>query len=58
MVCFMVGISLISSMCDSMYRCNISHDCNGWFFMYKICKYGEIFVGDGIFVIFLGIVYF
>ena len=29
MVCCMVGINLISSICEGMYKCIISHDCNG-----------------------------
>ena len=29
MVCCMVGINLISSVCEGMYKCIISHDCNG-----------------------------
>ena len=32
-VCCMIRISLISSMCEGMYKCNMSHDCNGWFFI-------------------------
>ena len=53
MVCCMIGISLRSSSCEGIYRCSISHDCNGLFFMYKICRYGEIFAREGIFDIFL-----
>ena len=37
-VCCMIGISLISSMCEGMYICNMSHDCNGWFFICMICR--------------------
>ena len=33
-----------------MYTCIISQDCSGWFFMCIICKYGDMFIGDGIFV--------
>ena len=29
MVCCMVGINLKSSICEGMYKCIISHDCNG-----------------------------
>ena len=39
MVCCMIEISLISSMCEGIYRCSMSHDCNGWFF---------ILVGSGV----------
>ena len=28
-VCCMVGINLISSVCEGMYKCIISHDYNG-----------------------------
>ena len=38
----------MSSTCDGMYICIISHDCSGWFFISIICKYGEISVGVGI----------
>ena len=38
LVCCMIGISLISSMCEGIYRCSMSHDCNGWFFMCMICR--------------------
>ena len=41
-----------------MYKCIINHGCNGWFLICIICKYGEIFIGDGIFVMFPGNVYF
>ena len=58
MVCCMIGISLISSMCEGIYRCSTSHDCNGWFFICMICRKDEMFAGDGIFVIFPGNVYF
>ena len=58
MVCCMFRISLISSMCEGIYRCIISHDCNEWFLMCRICKYGEICAEDGIFVMFLGNGYF
>ena len=57
-VCCMMGISLKSSLCDGMYVCIISQDCSGWFFnMCIICKYGDIFIGDGIFVMLLGNAY-
>ena len=37
-VCCMIGISLISSMCEGMYICNMNDDCNGWFFICMICR--------------------
>ena len=40
-----------------MDRWSISHGCNGWFFIWMICKYGEMFIGVGIFVILLGYAY-
>ena len=54
----MTGINLISSIWEGMYRCIINHSCNGWFFICMICKYGEMFVGDGILLMFPGKVYF
>ena len=38
MVCCMIEISLISSKCKGMYRCSMSHGCNGWFFICMICR--------------------
>ena len=57
-VCCIIGINLKSSMCEGMYRCIINHDCIGWFFMCMICRYGEMFVGVGIFVMFPRNAYF
>ena len=37
-VCCVIGINLISSMCEGMYICYMSHDCNGWFFMCMIWR--------------------
>ena len=54
----MTGISLISSMWEGMYRCITNHGCSGWFFICMICKYGEMFAGDGILLMFPGKVYF
>ena len=58
MFCCMIGISPMSSLCDGMYKCRIGHDCSGWFFTCMICKYGDMFVGEGILVMFLGNAYF
>ena len=44
----------MSSACVGIYIYIISHDCNGWFFIVIICRYGEISAGVGIFVIFPG----
>ena len=33
MSCCMIGMSLISSSCDGIYRCNISHGWSGLFFI-------------------------
>ena len=54
MFCCNVGISLISSSCDGMYMCIISHGCRGWLFISIICRYGDIEAGVGIFVILPG----
>ena len=48
----------MSSMYEGMYRRSMSHGCSGWFFMCIICRYGEMFTCDGIFVMFLGNAYF
>ena len=58
MVCCMTGISFISSIWKGMYRCITNHGCSGWFFICMICKYGEMFAGDGILLMFPGKVYF
>ena len=58
MFCCIIEISLISSLCEGMYKCNISHGCSGWIFMCMICKYGEMFAEDGIFIMFRGNAYF
>ncbi len=38
--------------------CMISQGISGWLFILIICKYGEIFAGVGILVIFPGNAYF
>ena len=53
----MIGISLKSSLWDGMYICIISQDCNGWFFICIICRYGDMFIGDGILVMLPGKAY-
>ena len=53
----MMGISLKSSLSDGMYRCIISQDCKGWFLMCIICRYGNMFIGVGIFFMLLGNAY-
>ena len=40
-----------------MYRYRINHGCSRWFLMCIICKYKEMFIGDGIFIMFLGNAY-
>jgi hypothetical protein len=42
-------MDLMSSAWDGMYICINSHDCNGWFLISIICRYGEISAGVGIF---------
>ena len=32
--------------------CIISHGCSGLFFICIVCRYGDMFAGDGIFVMF------
>ena len=53
-VCFIIGMYLISSICVGIYMCIISQGCKGWFFMVIICRYGEISAGVGILVMFPG----
>ena len=48
----------MSSVCDGMYICIISHDCSGWFFNSIICRYGEISAGVVILEMFPGYAYF
>ena len=57
MVCFIIGMSLMSSTCVGIYMCIISHGCRGWFLIVIICKYGEISAGVGILVMFPGYAY-
>ena len=47
----------MSSKWDGIYMCRISHGCRGVFCICIICRYGEISVGVGIFVMFLGYAY-
>ena len=42
----------MSSSCDDMYIWN-NHGFSGLFFMWIICRYGDMLVGEGIFVMFL-----
>ena len=56
-VCCIIGINLTFSLCVGMYRWNISCGCNGWFFIWMICKYGGMFIGVSIFVILLEYAY-
>ena len=58
MFCCMIGISPMSSLCEGMYKCRISHGCSGWFFTCMICKYGEMFAREGILVMFPKNAYF
>ncbi len=48
----------MSSWCVGIYMCMISQGISGWLFILIICKYGEIFAGVGILVIFPGNAYF
>ena len=41
-----------------MYICIISHSCSGLFLICIICRYGDMFAGDGIFVMCPGNAYF
>ena len=53
----MMGMYLMSSMCVGMYMCINSYGDSGWFLITIIYKYGEIFVGVGIFVTLPGYAY-
>ena len=44
----------VSSSCEGMYMCIISHGWRGVLFILIICKYGEISDGVGILAIFPG----
>ena len=48
----------MSSMCVGIYMCMISQGISGWLFILIICRYGEIFTGVEILVIFPGNAYF
>ena len=58
MICWIIGMVLMSSSCDGMYICIISHGCSGWFLISIICRYGEISAGVGIFEMFPEYAYF
>jgi len=47
----------MSSRCVGIYKCMINHGNNGWLFIFIICRYGEMFAGVGILVIFPGKAY-
>ena len=51
------GMRWVSSTCVGIYKCIINHGRSGWLFIFIICKYGEIFAGVGILVIFPGDAY-
>ena len=38
MFSWIVGMYLMSSICDGMYMCIISHGCRGWLFISIICR--------------------
>ena len=42
----------MSSKCVGIYMCMISQGICGWFFIFIICRYGEMFAGVGILVTF------
>ena len=48
----------MSCKCVGIYMCMISQGMSGWLFILIICRYGEIFTGVGILVIFPGNAYF
>ena len=52
------GMRYTFSRCVDIYMCMISQGISGWLFNLIICRYGEIFTGVGILVIFLGNAYF
>ena len=54
---FSCGMRRVSSMCVGIYMCIISQGSSGWFFIFIICMYGEIFVGIEILATFLGNAY-
>ena len=47
----------VSSRCVGIYMCMISQGVSGWLFIFIICRYGEMFAGVGILVIFPGNAY-
>ena len=53
----MIGISLISLLSVGMYRFIVNHDWSEWFFIWIICKYGDMFAEVGILVIIFGKAY-
>ena len=48
----------MSSLCEGIYICIISHACRGWVFISIICRYGEISPGVGILVMLPWYAYF
>ena len=54
---FSSGMRHVSSRCVGIYMCIISQGRSGWFFIFIICIYGEMFAGVGIFATFPGNAY-
>ena len=48
----------MSFSCDGMYICINSHGWSGLFFMWMICRYGDMLAGEGILVMFPWNAYF
>lgn len=53
-VCFIIWMYLVSSGCVGIYMFINSHGCKGWFFILIICRYGDMFAGVGILIMFPG----